>query len=253
MHFRRDLILIFFFIIIIPQSCTKDYGHLSGIVFTVDDGYVNSWYPYLGYLDSVHFKLTFYVTGYHEFSHAETEILKEFKAHGHEIAYHTTDHINVIDFLKDKSANDYMNEEIFPDLQLMNEDSLEVKNFAYPYGYGDRTVDQLLLKYFKSIRKIRVTTYFRLYELEEIFYDFPANERIIYGADIDRYSEVTKSDIEKALNRAKEENKTILLYCHKIGNTDDDYEIPEARFKQIVDYCINHEINSLTVNELLAN
>jgi len=54
-------------------------------------------------------------------------------------------------------------------LKLMNKDSLEVRNFAYPYGYGDKTIDQLLLNYFKSIRRIRVTSHFRLYELDEIF------------------------------------------------------------------------------------
>ena len=63
---------------------------------------------------------------------------------------------------------------------------------------------------------------------------------------------MTRSDIDKALKRAKEENKIILLYCHKIGNTDDDYEISETRFKQIVDYCNNHEMTSLTVDQFLA-
>jgi peptidoglycan/xylan/chitin deacetylase (PgdA/CDA1 family) len=244
--------LFSFLMIILFPMCTKEYGHLAGIVFTVDDGYVNSWYPYLNYLDSVHFKLTFYITGYHEFTDSEKEILKEFKVHGHEIAYHTTNHINVNDFLENKSAADYIREEIIPDLELMNKDSLEVKNFAYPFGYGDKIVDQLLLDYFKSIRKIRVTTYFRLYELDEIYYDFPTNDRILYGADIDRSSEVTGSDIEKSLKRAKEENKVLFIYCHKTGNTGDDYEISEARFRQIIEYCNNHEITSLTVNELLA-
>ena len=226
---------------------------MAGIVFTVDDGYVNTWYPFLDYLESAHFKLTFYIAGYHEFSDSEKQILKKFKAHGHEIAFHTTNHINVNDFLEDNSADDYIREEIIPDLELMNKDSFEVKNFAYPFGDGDKIVDQLLLKYFRSIRKIRVTTYYRLFEVDEIYYDFPENDRILYGADIDRMSEVSGSDVEKALKRAIEENKVLFIYCHKIGATGDDYEISEARFKQIVDYCNNHNMTSLTVNELLAN
>jgi len=248
---KGKLILVSFLLILFPM-CTKDYGHLAGIVFAVDDGYVNTWYPFLDYLDSVHFKLTFYITGYHELSNGEKDILKNFKAHGHEIAYHTTNHINVNEFLKDKSADDYMQEEIFPDIALMDQDSLDVKDFAYPYGAGDKIVDRLLLNYFKSIRKIRITTYFRLYELDGIYYDFPSNDRIIFGADIDRYSEVSNSDIEKALDRAKDENKVLFIYCHKIGNTGDGYEITETRFKQIIDYCNNHDLVSMTVNEMVA-
>jgi peptidoglycan/xylan/chitin deacetylase (PgdA/CDA1 family) len=196
--------------------------------------------------------MTFYITGYHELNDAEKDILKKIKAHGHEIAFHTTNHVNINDFLEDKSADDYITEEILPDLRLMQKDSFQVKNFAYPYGYGDATVDRLLMNYFKSIRKIRVTTYFRLYELDEILYDFPTYDRIVYGADIDRGTGVSGPDIEKALKRAKEENKVIFLYCHKIGNTGDDYEITEKRLRQIVDYCNNHEMVSLTVNDLLA-
>jgi peptidoglycan/xylan/chitin deacetylase (PgdA/CDA1 family) len=253
MKSERRIISLLFILVLLFEMCTREYGHLPGIIFTVDDGYVNIWYPYIGYLDSVNFKLTFYITGYHELNDSEKEMLKEFQAHGHEIAYHTTNHININDYLKDKSPDDYIQEEILPDLELMQNDSLIVKNFAYPYGYGDGIVDRLLKNYFRSIRKIRVTTYFRLYELEEIYYDFPTNDRIIYGAAIDRGVDVTKSDIEKALKRAKDEHKIILLYCHKIGNTDDDYEISEARFKQIVDYCNNHEMTSLTVNQFLAD
>ena len=252
MQSKRKLILTSLILAFSFNMCTKEYGHLAGIVFTVDDGYINSWNPYLNYLDSVNFKITFYITGYHEFSDSTKEMLKKFKAHGHEIAFHTTNHVNVNEYLDDKSADDYMQEEIFPDLNLMNSDSLEVQNFAYPYGYGDKIVDQLLLNHFKSIRKIRVTTYFRLYELDEIFNDFPENDRIIYGAEIDRGNEVTESDIEKALHRAKEENKVILLFCHKIGNTEDEYEISETRFKRIVDYCNNNEMTSLTVNDLVT-
>jgi peptidoglycan/xylan/chitin deacetylase (PgdA/CDA1 family) len=245
-------IISLLFLIFLLSTCTREYGHLPGIILTVDDGYVNTWYKYIDYLDSVHFKLTFYITGYHELNNKEKEMLKKFQAHGHEIAYHTTNHVNVNEFLKDKTPDDYIREEILPDLELMQNDSLDVKNFAYPYGYGDGIVDRLLKNYFKSIRKIRVTTYFRLYELDEIYYDFPTNDRIIYGADIDRGSEVTGSDIEKALKRAREESKIILLYCHKIGNTDDDYEISEKRFKEIVDYCNTHEMASLTINQSLA-
>ncbi len=253
MQIIRKLILFPLFLTLLFPSCTKEYGYLAGIVFTIDDGNVNFWYPYLDYLDSFHFKLTFYVTGYHEFSEAEKTMLKNFWNHGHEIAYHTTNHVKISEFLEKKTVDDYLQEEILPDLELMNKDSLEVRNFAYPYGYGDKTIDQLLLNYFKSVRRIRVTSHFRLYELDEIFYDFPTKDRIIFGANIDNGSEVPESDIIKALQRAKEENKVILLYCHKIGNSNDDYEISENRFKKIVDYCINNEMTSLTVSELLAN
>jgi peptidoglycan-N-acetylglucosamine deacetylase len=252
MQSDRRIISLLCFLIFLFSTCTREYGNLPGIILTVDDGNINTWYQYIDYLDSVHFKLTFYIAGYHELNDTEKEMLKEFQAHGHEIAYHTTNHVNINDFLKDKSPDDYIQEEILPDLKLMQKDSFDVKNFAYPYGYGDGTVDRLLKNYFRSIRKIRVTTYFRLYQLDEIYYDFPTNDRIIYGADVDRGVEVTKSDLEKALKRAKEENKIILLYCHKIGNTDEDYEISETRFKQIVDYCNNHEMTSLTVNQFLA-
>jgi len=41
----------------------------------------------------------------------------------------------------------------------------------------------------------------------KFFYDFPTKDRIIFGANIDNGSEVSESDVIKALQRAKEENK----------------------------------------------
>src|SRR4030043_1177263 len=83
----RKLILFSLFLTLLFPSCTKEYGYLAGIVFTIDDGNVSFWYPYFDYLDSFHFKLTFYVTGYHEFSEAEKTMLKNFSNQNQEMPY----------------------------------------------------------------------------------------------------------------------------------------------------------------------
>jgi len=104
MQIIRKLILFSLFLTLLFPSCTKEYGYLAGIVFTIDDGNVNFWYPYLDYLDSLHFKLTFYVTDIMNSVRRKKTMLKNFWNHGHEIAYHTTNHVKISEFLEKKNG-----------------------------------------------------------------------------------------------------------------------------------------------------
>lgn len=256
---QTKLIISVLFAILITLSCKKQIEYkaveqIKGIVFSIDDGYIDLWYEYLDYCDSLNVKLTIYVSGYHDFTEEQKIKLHKFQKRGHEIAYHSTNHIRLFDFLKNHTINDYLNQEILPDLKLLKQDGFTINNFAYPYGESTTEMDTKLLTMFKSVRKLAWSTNtVKIWSLSDIYYQFPINSKLLYAAGIDRYYTLTTYDIIEALKIANKENKIVFLYCHRIGDTNEDFELPTDRFKKIIDYCYKNNFNFYTVNELINN
>ncbi len=70
-----------------------------GIVLTFDDDYIDNWYTYLPLLDSAGAKVTFYVCKYNRFTAEQKRKLTVIKNHGHEIAFHSTSHYNMPEYV----------------------------------------------------------------------------------------------------------------------------------------------------------
>ena len=85
------------------SGCKKfeKQGHLQepGIVLTFDDNKVDNWVDYLPLLDSAGVKATFYICKYNRFTSEQKNKLSIIQSHGHEIAFHTTNHYNMEDYV----------------------------------------------------------------------------------------------------------------------------------------------------------
>ncbi len=251
----KQIIVVLVSIFFTLFSCKPEEKtpYTYNVVLTIDDGYVDNWYPYLDYMDSLHVKVTIYVTLYHKFTEEQKEKLLQFQERGHEIAYHTTNHLNINEFFKEHTIKDYFELEITPDLFQMHRDGFEVRNFAYPFGKSTIETDSVLTKEFKSIRKLVWTSEQKpIYTLEKILYD-TCKTQILRGAGLDNAYTVTTDEIILAIENAKIQNKKILLYCHKLSNSGGKYQISIERFKAICEYCFQNNIKFITVNQLVDN
>ena len=54
--------------------------------------------------------------------------------------------------LKKHSLEDYLKNEIYPDLSLMNKEFGVIKSFSYPFGSRNEIIDRYLFDQFKIIR-----------------------------------------------------------------------------------------------------
>src|SRR5882757_7212862 len=107
-------------------GCTKYQKEGSvkdpGVVITFDDNYIDNWTQYLPKLDSAGVRATFYICRYNRFTADQKAKLRLIQSHGHEIAFHSTNHYNMMDYVyKHKhTMEEWMKYEIEDGLKLMN-------------------------------------------------------------------------------------------------------------------------------------
>jgi peptidoglycan-N-acetylglucosamine deacetylase len=182
-------------IVLLFAGCKKfeKTGHVKepGIVLTFDDDRVDNWFKYLPMLDSAGVKATFYICKYNRFTDEQKRKLTIIQAHGNEIAFHSTNHYNMEEYVyKQKhTIDDLMRCEVEAGLKLMNKDGFYPTTFAYPYGAHNGVFDKVLMRYFKSVRALNGTQDFSKSVVPT------TNNDVLYGLGIDKSSKRSDGDI----------------------------------------------------------
>ena len=102
---KKNIVAFCAFLIITGSfsGCKKfvKEGHIKdpGIVLTFDDNRVDNWFSYLPMLDSSGVKATFYICKYNRFTADQKRKLSIIQSHGHEIAFHTSNHYNMEEYV----------------------------------------------------------------------------------------------------------------------------------------------------------
>ena len=76
------------------QDVTASTNERGGLALTFDDYNIDNWYTYIDLLDSFNVKATFYVSNYNKLNVHQKAKLHEIQNRGHEIAFHSTNHVN---------------------------------------------------------------------------------------------------------------------------------------------------------------
>jgi peptidoglycan/xylan/chitin deacetylase (PgdA/CDA1 family) len=185
-----------------------------GIVLTFDDDRVDNWYQNLPLLDSVGARVTFYICKYNRFTPEQKEKLRVIQSHGHEIAFHGTNHYNMMDYVYryKHPIEVMMKNEIEDGLKLMNRDGFYPITFAYPMGAHNGVFDKMLKRYFRSVRALNGTNDFSksLCEIEK--------NDVLYGLGIDKSSNRSDANVMQVLKTASEHNNCAVLVGHDINS-----------------------------------
>lgn len=242
------------FLILILLSCENNDDsspipskNEPGIVISFDDDYVDNWEETQHLLEQYNWKATFFVTKFHLLSNEKIQKLQTLKSYGHEIGAHGQNHLKATDFIFNNGADAYLEQEIYPMINLMDSNSLHASSFAYPYGARNNTTDNLLLKEYKILRG---TTYGRLGPSSHNCYY--SGQRVIYGLGLDNnYSHFSISYFLSLLEYAKENNKIVIFYAHKpVETAHADYE---TEYQTLIEICRYVQLNNMkfyTISEL---
>lgn len=222
-------------------------GHLQepGIVLTFDDDRVNNWFEYLPALDSAGVKATFYICKYNRFTAEQKRKLDIIRSHGHEIAFHSTNHYNMQDYVykQNHTIDDLMRNEVEAGLKMMNQDGFYPTTFAYPYGAHNGVFDKMLMRYFKSVRALNGTQDFSKSIVPT------QNNTVLYGLGIDKSSKRSDQDITNVLQSAKNNNACVVLVAHDI-NTSSPYSITLRRLMAIFSFVKKNNLKYYTASEI---
>jgi sialate O-acetylesterase len=222
-------------------------GHLQepGIVLTFDDEKIDNWYDFIPLFDSAGVKATFYICRYNRFTADQKRKLAILKAHGHEIAFHTTNHYNMQDYVyKAKhSVDDLIRYEVEDGLKLMNKDGFYPTTFAYPYGAHNGLFDKILMRYFKSVRALNGTQDFSKSVVPT------QHNKMLYGLGIDKSSKRSDVDITNILKSAKNNNACVVFVAHEI-NTSNKFSVTLKRLLDIISFVKANQLKFYTASEV---
>ncbi|MGE5518479.1 MAG: polysaccharide deacetylase family protein [Candidatus Dadabacteria bacterium] len=243
------LFLLFCFSILLLTGCNKDVqGNLpSGeVALTFDDFNVDNWYANIHVLDSLNIKATFYVCRYHELTSEQKRKLHEIASHGHEIAYHSTNHPDMVKRLKSKGMAEIINEEILKDLRLMRADGYSISHFAYPYGSHNRELDCTMKRYFKTVRKVCNKNNWNKSLVKQ-----SGERQILYGAGIDHGSKISNQGIIDLLDNAQSNHDCVVLNAHEMNNPRYIFSVSTERLVRIAKEAKQRNLEFITIDQVV--
>ena len=216
-----------------------------GVVLTFDDNYVDNWAEYLPMLDSAGVKATFYICRYNRFTADQKAKLRLIQSHGHEIAFHSTNHYNMMDYVyKHKhSMEEWMKYEVEDGLKLMNSDGFYPSTFAYPAGAHNGLSDKSLQRYFKSVRALNGTNDFSksLVPTE--------NNQLLYGLGIDKSSKRSDETVLQVIKTASDNRDCAIFVAHNI-NGSMQLSVTKERLLKMFAYIKSLGLKYYTVSEI---
>lgn len=222
-------------------------GHMNepGIVLTFDDDRVDNWVNYMPLFDSLKVKATFYIAMYNRFTPEQKRKLAVIKSYGHEIAFHSTNHYNMQDYVyKQKhTIDDLLRCEVEAGLKLMNNDGYYPITFAYPHGARNGLFDKILMRYFKSVRALNGTQDFSKSNIPTY------NNDVLYGLGIDKSSKRSDGDIINMLQSAKNNNTCAVLVAHDI-NSRSKFSVTLERLMKIFIFVKANNLKYYTAAEI---
>ncbi|HRE68576.1 MAG TPA: polysaccharide deacetylase family protein [Cyclobacteriaceae bacterium] len=209
------------------MGCTPQdrYAHAvaarGGVCISFDDRSVNEWFALREMLLKYDARVTFFVTQWDSLSPDEKDKLHILQDDGHEIGFHGVRHLLSEYYIKEHSLKKYMTDEIVPGIQAMNKDGFYPTSFAYPYSAKYWFTDRELLKYFYVLRSEAIPQEGELpANVDAAFYDYEG-KRLTYALSLENKSLWTDTELNRALDRAADENEVLVLYGHVPGATTD--------------------------------
>ena len=237
------LIKICLLLIFLCCACQQKKG---AIAFTFDDSSIEEWYNHRALFKEYDIRATFFITRPHLLDSNQINKLKILEADGHEIACHGYQHKNATEY----QTEDYINQEIKPALQKLQELGFNVTSFAYPFGASTPELDSALLNYFKTVRKATYNYLNTTIDQYPEIYANKSNFRIVNSMGIDYNYGISLKSFEKGIKKALKNNEILIVYAHSIDASNNDYSIDPEYLEKIFLICKKYCVKSITMNEM---
>lgn len=135
----------------------SDHAVPGSLALSFDDHGLASWTAMRPLLARYHAQVTFFVSLFLDLSDDERAQLRQLADDGHDIEYHSTAHLNAVDYAAAHGVDGYVADEILPALDAMRAEGYATTVFAYPFGARNAATDAALAPYFTHLRAIRST------------------------------------------------------------------------------------------------
>lgn len=240
--------LFYFFLILVAVSCSQEKAKNGAVIYSFDDQYIDQWYNHRELFNQYDIKATFFIHRPNLLDSSAIAMLKQLQADGHEIAFHGTNHRNVLDF-KD-SVDVLLEKEIVPGVDCLRKQGFEVQSYAYPFGQSNPPIDSMLLYIFPYLRKATYNIHNTTIDQYDEIYVSSLSQRIMNSMGIDNNYGIDLPNFEKGLLRAQKNNEVLVLHAHRIDTTFSDYTVNSRYLENTFQLCKKHNIPAIRVADL---
>lgn len=202
----------------VPVPSFEDAEDIPGLLLAFDDDHGEIWERYFDLLDRYGARVTFFVQGdYSSFCAAAV-------SRGHEIGYHTKSHPNLL-----KVPQQVFFEETIAGAEALRQRGLSLRSFAYPYGFFEPWMEEVLGKSFSIRRGFSATC--RIYSVYAIKAGYVSSKSI----DNIRYKDDAEfeADIRDMLEGIQSNGGILPLTTHTIA-ADADWGINPERLEYLL-------------------
>ena len=224
----------------------------AGVTLTFDDTTVNSWFNMNNTFLKYGAKATFFISHFFSLDTLKINKLKTLQSNGSEIGCHSYNHKGVkTDYNSDIGRIDeYLNEQIIPAINLMQDSGFNPVSFAYPYGEHEKHYDNAVRAYFPYIRLTFDDFESKLYQQREIYHTSLLKYNLLSGAGIDSDFENSINEIENSLIKARKNGEIVIFYAHDIVNdANQSYNILPQTLEKVLEISRNLGLKFYTYKE----
>ena len=221
----------------------------AGIAITFDDYAVDKWYGIRDLLNQYDAHVTFFVSDFYDLTDSEINKLRVLQQDGHEIAFHGYAHVEADHYLQSHTIQQYLDAEIIPGIELMNNKGFYPVDFAYPGGAGTETVTEVLGDYFVHVRSTAYGSPVK--NINSVFYQYGSHTSHIYGIGLDESYGHSMDEIYDGIEKAKNEDKILIFYAHvPVTSNPGSSEISIDRIEKTLINASENNLKFYTISEI---
>ena len=239
--------IIFFSVILMLFSCSKP-EEKGGIIFTFDDQPVQNWVTNRNLFKKYDVKATFFISNPGSLDQSQINGLKILQGDGHEIACFGLKHLDARTYTG--PAGKFYEEEAEPAISKLNDLGFKVVSFAYPFGLAPDSIDSVMLKHVKYLRKATWNMYFTMLDYYDNIYAKPDSFKVVNSMGIDCNFNITPESLETGIQKARKNNEVLVLRAHKIDKSGADNTINPLYLEKAFKLCKKDRIRFLRMQDL---
>ncbi len=225
---------------------------MSGILLlTFDDCDIKGWTAALPLFLDFKAKVTFSISG--EITPEVTAYMKAAQAVGHTVGLHTVHHANAPEYIEEKGAEAYFQNEVKPQLDACAKAGVKCHEFAFPNNkYNDAAI-ALLSHYFKRFRAgngIPKNEHLADFDKGFIPRAKVATITVFGGRGVGEYYESKLDDIFDALQRAAKNDEAVTFFSHGIAANAKGVNMPLEILTPMLEEAKRLEMEILGLDDL---
>lgn len=226
----------------------------GGVVLTFDDRNFDNWLQAMPLFDQYGVSATFFISG--AIDRQAIDAARQLKDHGQAIGCHGVHHLKAVEYSQQHSADDYVRNEILPQMDAWKTAGITPTAFAYPNSRNDAATDSALLKVFRHVRTGGAVAPGEQISGKDVFFvpaDKIGGRGCLYGKGIDdapNKEDRTYGQIDAALARAARNSEIIVLYAHNIASSGKGHHVSREALEHVFRKAKELKLNFYSFDQL---